>query len=298
MNSPASPAPPRRILAVFNPAAGRTRGAHFARVVEALRRHGCAVTIMETESRGHAETIARAASDETYDVLAAAGGDGTINEIVNGLCGRALALGIIPLGTANVLAREIGLGRSAEAVARTLAFGPVREIHLGRANGRCFVMMAGIGFDANVVSRVSLRLKRRLGPLAYIWQGARQAVTERFEPCHVTIDGTASSAISVVACKGRRYGGPFIAAPGASLNQGQFHVLLMKGQGWFSVLRYGLALVFGRVTVWPDVQLVVGRDIVVSGREGQPVQADGDIVAHLPVHIVIDPSPLRLIYPR
>src|SRR5689334_19804350 len=97
----------RRILVIFNPAAGRKRRPALNRVVAAIRAQGCGVTLLETAAPGDAELIARAASPQDFDVVAAAGGDGTINEIVNGLRGQALALGIIPLGTANVLADEI-----------------------------------------------------------------------------------------------------------------------------------------------------------------------------------------------
>src|SRR5262249_19737046 len=100
------------------------------------------------------------------------------------------------------------------------------------------------------------------------------------------------------ACNGRRYGGPFVAAPMANLADASFQVVLMKGRGWFSVMRYGISLIFGKVGMWPDVQITSGRDVVISGATGQPVQADGDIVAALPVRIEIDHEPVRLVYPN
>lgn len=287
----------RRILLIFNPAAGGNRRARFARVVTALRAFPCSLTIVETASAGHAETLARAASPTEYDVVAACGGDGTINEVINGLTGKDLALGIIPLGTANVLAEEIGLVRTPEKLAAALATGPIRTVHAGRANGRRFTMMAGVGFDAVVVHGVSLKLKKWLGPLAYVWESMRQAAKYGFQPHDVTIDGVPYRPVSMVACKGRRYGGPFIAAPDASLGEDKFHVVLMNGRGWLSVLRYGIALALGRLTAWRDVQLVSGREVIVRGADGQPVQADGDIIATLPLRIALDPDPIRLVYP-
>lgn len=291
----------RRILAVFNPAAGRNRRFRFDHIVAGLRDMGCSVSVMETTAPGHAERIAREVGDD-FDVIAAAGGDGTVNEIVNGLAGKSssgksIALGIIPLGTANVLADEIGLSRDAEAITRTLAVGPIRPIHVGRVNGRRFVMMAGAGFDANVVSGVSLALKKVIGPLAYVWQSAVQAFREDGAGCEVTIDGTVYQTVSVVACNGRRYGGPFIAAPDASLAEDCFHVVLMQGRGWFNTARYGAALMLGRISKLHDVRLVKGREVLVRGVPGHPVQADGDIVAHLPAKIAVDPEPVQLIFP-
>jgi len=286
----------RRILAVFNPAAGRNRRERFDHVVSALRAHGCLVNVLVTEAAGHAEAIARGLGDD-YDVIAAAGGDGTVNEIVNGLAGKPIALGLIPLGTANVLADEISLPRGVDQLARVLAEGPVREINLGRVNGRRFVMMAGVGFDANVVDGVSLGLKKAVGPLAYVWQAAVEGFRQSTTPCKATIDGVMHHPASVVACNGRRYGGPFIAAPDADLVDKCFHVVLMQSSRWRDVARYGVALVLGRIGKLSDVRIIPAREIVVDGVAGRPVQADGDIIARLPATISIDPEPLKLIFP-
>lgn len=292
-----SPAAARRILAIFNPASGRNRRARFDEVVAALRAHGCPVSVLVTEAAGHAEAIARGVGDD-FDVIVAAGGDGTVNEIVNGLPGKSIALGLIPLGTANVLADEIALPRSVEQMARILAEGPVREINLGRANGRRFVMMAGVGFDANVVDGVSLTLKKAVGPFAYVWQAAVEGFRQSTTPCEAVIDGTLHKTASVVACNGRRYGGPFIAAPDAALVDKCFHVVLMPSSRWLDVARYGIALVLGRIGKLSDVRIIPAQEIVVNGVAGRPVQADGDIIARLPATISVDPEPLKLIFPK
>jgi YegS/Rv2252/BmrU family lipid kinase len=236
------------------------------------------------------------------DVIAVAGGDGTINEVVNGLAGSSVALGVIPLGTANVLADEIGLKRAPGDVARVLAEGPIRPISVGLANGRRFVMMAGAGFDASVVDQVSLSLKRRLGPFAYVWQTFKHAFTDRFAECEVTVDGVAYKTVSAVVCNGRHYGGPFVAAPAAALTDGLLHVILLKGRGWLSVARYSIALLMGRLGKLADVEFVLGREVIVREVKGRgvanlPVQADGDIITHLPARFGVDPMPVGLVWP-
>jgi len=147
----------RRILVIFNPAAGHNSRPRFDQVIAILKETGCAVAVMETNAPGHAEALASAATN--IDVIAAAGGDGTINEVVNGLAknfyARDIAIGLIPLGTANVLADEIGLSRTPERIAQTLRQGVVRPIYVGRVNGRRFVMMA--------VARGTTFLKDALG---------------------------------------------------------------------------------------------------------------------------------------
>ena len=290
-------APPRHIFAIFNPAAGRNRRQRFDEIVTLLRKEGCAVSVHVTNARGDAEAMVRSLSSSTTDLVAAAGGDGTINEVVNGLRGTGIALGIIPLGTANVVADEIGLRKDTPGIVRALAHGSLRPIHVGLCNGRRFVMMAGVGFDANVVARVSPRLKKLLGPLAYVSIACVQGFRDPFARCDVTIDGRNYKSISVVACNGRRYGGPFLAAPSANLADDSFQVILMKGRGWFSVARYGAALMLGKVAIWPDVEVITGRHVTIEGAAGQAVQADGDVVAALPARIEVDAEPVRLAYP-
>lgn len=292
-----SPVSNRHIFAIFNPAAGRNRRQRFDEIVTLLRKEGCAVSVHVTNARGDAEAMVRALSSTRIDLVAAAGGDGTINEVVNGLRGTGIALGIIPLGTANVVADEIGLRKDAPTIVRTLAYGPLRSIHVGLCNGRRFVMMAGVGFDANVVARVTTRLKKLLGPLAYVWMAGLQGFRDPFARCDVMIDGVPYKSVSVVACNGRRYGGPFLAAPTADLADDSFQVILMKGRGWFSVARYGAALMLGKIAIWPDVEVITGRHVTIEGASGQAVQADGDLVAALPARIEVDPEPVRLAYP-
>lgn len=288
---------PRRVVVVFNPAAGRSRRRRLDGVVEALQNHGCTVDVVETTAPGHAEHIAKDLNDQDVDVLAAAGGDGTVNEVVNGLRGKSVALAVIPLGTANVLADEVGLGRKTQRIAKAIAFGTFRNIHVGSANGRRFVMMAGAGFDAEVVDGVELALKKIVGPLAYVWEMTRQAFIYGFNGCEVEIDGKHYHAVSAIVCNGRSYGGPFTAAPMASLEDDCFYVVMFERKGWFNVLRYGVALVAGRLSRLPDVTVVPGRHVILEGGEGAPVQADGDILTRLPADIAIDDEPVRLAFP-
>jgi YegS/Rv2252/BmrU family lipid kinase len=290
----------RRVLVIYNPTAGQWRRRRLAATLRHLSDIGCPLTVHETSQPGDAEEKARALSDADFDVVAAAGGDGTINEVANGLInaqGPVPPLAIIPLGTANVLANEIGLGGRAEAIARAIAAGRRSTVHLGKANGRHFIMMAGVGFDAHVVANVDIALKRRTGKAAYVLETLVQALRYGFAPCMVDIDGRAFDARSVVVCNGRHYGGPFVAAPRASLADPLFEVCLFQQGGWPHVLRYGAALVLGRLDRLPDVRIEAGRQVRITGEAGLPVQGDGDIIARLPVDIEVSDRTLELIVP-
>ena len=137
---------PRNALVIFNPTAGGRRRARLDRVLAHMRALGAVVTLHETTARGDAERTAREAPADVHDVIVAAGGDGTINEVINGLAGRRMPLGIIPLGTANVLAAELDLPQDIDGLARTIALGRTSPVNLGEVNGRRFVMMAGVCF--------------------------------------------------------------------------------------------------------------------------------------------------------
>ena len=288
----------RRLLVVFNPAAGRKRRPRYEAVLAALRNEGCAVTAVETTAPGHAEQLARDLAPMAFDVIVAAGGDGTINEIVNGLGDKAVALGLIPLGTANVLADELKIPRKPAAIAHVLAHGAPVRIYTGLANGRRFCMMAGVGFDARVVAGVSLPLKKKLGPLAYVVQTAKLAFSDAFAANRITIDGVARETVSAVVSKGRYYGGPFVAVREATVTDDRLHVILMHGRGPMSVIRYGLALMMGRLAKLGDVEIAPAKEIAIAGEDGAPVQADGDIITHLPVRISVDSRPLAVISPK
>lgn len=292
---------PRRVLVIYNPAAGRNRRRKLAEVVELLKQRGCVVAERQTTQRGDAEQFAREASAAEFDVVVAAGGDGTVNEVVNGLVARPdrPRLAVIPLGTANVLALEIGLDpKDAEAIADTIAGGPARTVHLGLANGRHFVLMAGAGLDAHVVEGVNVALKRRTGKLAYVVESLRQAFGYDFPALQIRANGQTYEGRMAVACKGRFYGGPFIAAPGARLEDPTLEVCILPKSGVGGVVRYGLALPMNKLADLPEVQVVSAESITILGPRGAPLQGDGDIVARLPAEISIARETVELIVPE
>lgn len=198
-----------------------------------MRRRGCRVALRSTRARGDAETFARQALQNREfgggpDVVVAAGGDGTINEVVNGMIGSAMQLAILPLGTANVLAAEIGTPRSADAIADAIVAGRTRSVHIGTANNRAFLQMAGIGMDAHVVERVSSPLKHLMGKAAYGLAILRWLMAPPLTRYEVHVGNLRFSAASVIVANGRYYGGTFVCAPAASLDIPTFEVCIFE----------------------------------------------------------------------
>jgi len=289
----------RHILIIVNPAAGRARSSErrLGRFVAALERQGCTVVLRRAgPSPGQVERLAGQA-EPGFDAIVAAGGDGTISAVVNGLGGRAVPFGVLPLGSANVLAREIRLPRAPEALASLIATGPVSPIWPGRVGERAFVMMASAGFDSEIVAALSPELKRRVGRLAFAWGFLVRLW--HCPACELTVraDGVEYRAAAVVAAKGRHYAGPFVVAPGADLAEPVLELVLLDRRGRWAILRYATALFLGRVPRLGDIAIVRARQASVAGNRALPVQADGEIVGELPITLAVADRPLLLIRP-
>jgi YegS/Rv2252/BmrU family lipid kinase len=287
------------VLIIVNPAAGRSHSSRrrLDRVVAALERRGCAVVLRRAGPvTGDVERLAREAEAD-FDIIVAGGGDGTLNAVVNGMAGATRAIALLPLGTANVLAREIGLPRDPERLAELIAAGSARPIWPGRVGDRLFLTMASSGFDAETVAAVNPRLKRYLGRLAFAW--AILVCLRRYRACElgVRVDGVEHRAATVIAAKGRLYAGPHVIAPRADLAEPMLDLVLLQRSGRLAVLRYLGALLLGRVSGRQDITVLRARGAFVSAAEAVPVQADGEIVARLPVLIGIAEQPLRLVQP-
>jgi YegS/Rv2252/BmrU family lipid kinase len=294
---------PRRLLVIYNPTAGGSRRRRFEAVLADLADLGCPMDVRPTTGPGDAAVFAQQADPAVHDLVVAAGGDGTINEVVNGLVklpeGRP-PLAVLPLGTANVLAAELGVDLDPAQIARTIAQGQVQPVSLGRAEaengeGRAFSLMAGAGFDARVVAGIDLRVKRLLGKGAYVLGGLCQMSRRKPPPLKITIDGQVYEAASVVVSNARFYGGRYLLAPQASLADPLLHVCLFRYGDVLHILRYAMALQRGELLRESSFQIVTGRDIRIEGDPGAPLQADGDIIAHLPVRISALPHALNMV---
>ena len=301
----------RRILIIANPAAGRSwlRRRRLDRIVAALRRRGCTVVLRQSgPTPGDVERLAREAETD-FEVIVAAGGDGTINAIANGLAngiaegiakgigGSARPIAILPFGTANVLAHEIGLPRNAEALAEMIAAGPVQAIRPGMVDGRLFLTMASTGFDAETVATVDPRLKRWLGRLAFVWAILLRLLSYRDCTLTVAVDGVTHRAATVVASRGKLYAGPYVIASEADLAAPILHLVLLRRSGRLAVLRYLAALLSGQIARRDDVVTLRAQRATVSCSSAVRVQADGEPTGRLPATFAVAEQPLRLVHP-
>ena len=294
--------PPQPMLIIANPIAGRRRPHLLWRVVDVLVQNGVRVEVAQTKRAGDATAWARAAALAGTRVIVAAGGDGTIAEVANGITGTESKLGIIPQGTANVFAHEVGLPASAHELAAALAFGRGRHVWPGHfVNGvrsGLFMQMLGVGFDAHVVHRLSPRLKRFTGRWAYVGQTMRELSRYRYHPIRLSLDGQPTEAASVVIAKGRFYGGPFLLAPAADPGKPGFSVILFEHSGPAAALAYGAALPLNRLSRSRGIRVAHAERIEFPDGARIPAQADGDAAGWAPSLVTDSPNQIELVLPQ
>jgi diacylglycerol kinase (ATP) len=296
----------RTIRLISNPNAGRggrRRAAQVERFCELLRARGIEVEVVSTNAAGHATRLAsEAARDEVGEVIVS-GGDGTINEALQGLVGTRVRLGIWPAGTANVLARELRLPFDAEGAAEVIARGATRRIYAGSATEersgarRYFFLMAGIGLDASVVERVRPRLKRRVGEGAFWVSGLAHLVRWRPIPFRVEIDGQTYPATFAAFGRAAHYGGDLSVTPRARLDEPEFEICIVNSGSRLRFL-YLLAHSLRPNGVQRELAFVRYVRATRARATGEArMQVDGELVGHLPVSFEIVPEPIEVIAP-
>jgi len=272
--------------------------------VEILERNGHNVTIAPTTGPGTAGAIAREHIGRGADLILVAGGDGTINEAAEGLIHTDVPLGILPAGTANVLAMETRLGGRLERAAERLEECRPRRIPAGRLTcdggrvSRHFLLMAGIGLDAHVVYHVSAPLKARTGKFAY-WVAAWRLLGRRLPQIQVEANGQRHECSFALLSKVRNYGGDFEIAREVNLFEDQFELVLFEGRSSTRYVKYLAGLAFRRLQGMSGVKTLRTARATFScpGEARAYVQIDGEFAGHLPAEATIVPDALTLLVP-
>ncbi|GAA0778666.1 diacylglycerol/lipid kinase family protein [Roseibium denhamense] len=285
------------VLIMANP----TSGGFSARFLEDVRtRLGAAGCTAEIRLTRHAGEIGELCSDPEFRVktLVIAGGDGSINEALTGLQDHPEPprLAVIPFGTANVLALELGLPRNAQKIADMIVGEVTRPLHFGLANGRPFVLMVSSGFDAEVVHGVPLALKRKLKKLAYVITAVRLAFKRDTTDLDVAIDGKVHHAKMAVASNARHYGGPFVICPGGATEAG-LHMVILEKDDPFSAFLYGLALLSGRIERARGARVIPFQQATITSLRPAAAQVDGDPFGATPLTITAADTAIPILVP-
>lgn len=311
----------RRVALVYNPASGQysaRRAAAIQDALDVLRSTGVETEEFETDGAGGGIDCARRAIDAGCDAVLACGGDGTVHEVVQSLVGTNVALGVIPLGTANALASNLGLLGTPAKVTRKLLDAaheriPVGRIHFqdndGNPGSRYFIVAAGVGADALLMSRMDAGLKRRLGYILYLTEAFRIWATDPFPLFKAAFTKNGHDAAKVaeisqlLAVRVRSFGGVLRElAPGATIHSGNLNLLAFKTRNRLRYLSFLLAVIAGRHTFLRDIELWNATSVECMQRNGSStpifVEADGEVLGSLPVRLEVVPDALTLLVPQ
>ena len=293
---------------IFNPTAGggRSEERHIDEARKILARAGIETSLRPTLSRGDATRLARDAVAEGRDMVIVCGGDGTINEVVNGLAGSRVPMAILPSGTANILAKELGLPWDIGKAAKLVSSGKPRRIALGllssSVNGnasRYFLCVGGAGPDGAMCHALDPGFKKKTGILAYWMEGVRQLFRYSFPRFRVISAGRELEASMVVVGRTKHYGGPFRITTGADLFEDAFEVLALTTRSRMRYLSFLPALWLGYLRRLEGVHTWKTNELVCQpGDDGIAyTQVDGEPSGHLGVKFTIVPDALTLIVP-
>ena len=295
-----------RGVLIYNPTAGG--GANAARVDAArkvLLKHVREVEKARTERPHHASALARKAQESGADLVIVCGGDGTVNEAVQGLapkCGASLL--VLPGGTANVLSMEVGLPADPCGAAALLPALEEQEASLGCVDflksgaRRYFLLMCGAGIDAEVAAGIDLRIKARLGEGAY-WLSGLQRMFRPFPKLRAFGAGAQKQRSFVVVSKSRKYGGGIVLTPRANLLADRFEVAEFSGANCLPYFSHVLGMALGAAARWPGIEHYLADEVRLESADGAvvKVQVDGEVAGALPIRVTMRPQALRILLP-
>jgi YegS/Rv2252/BmrU family lipid kinase len=285
----------KNTVVILNPAANSDRARRWRTRVEELTQD---CTLRATSAPGEAEAMARHAADEGYEKIVAAGGDGTINEVVNGLAGSKAMLGLLPMGTVNVFAMELGLpSHNLDLCWQIIQGQNTRLVDLPSANNKYFVQLAGVGLDAQVVKETSATLKRSFGPLSYLISAAQIAARRPPRLFIESQDTNVTEGSFVLIGNGRRYGGPFPFFKQAVIDDGLLDVVVFKALGYLEIIKYLQDVFFSSEIRLPEVEYFQTRRLHVSSDQDVPVELDGELLGNCPVEFQMRERSLRVLTP-
>jgi len=287
-----------RIKLIANPVSGGDARPRIQKAAAELQKLGADVEMCLTAARGDARKAAAQARAEGFDRIVAAGGDGTLNEVVNGVAAPDVPIAFLPLGTVNVFALEAGIPRQLDQACALAVNGSPRQITLGRINDDLFLRMASVGWDAEAVAHVRTGLKRLIGRLAYAASALEVLLLKPPAAVElVTPEGFSHSGYGVVVSNCRFYGGRYMVTPGASMLRDDFEVCLLRQGGRLAMLKFAATLLLKQPLKPPLVEYFTLSSARLQGQK-VAVQVDGDAWGTLPVSLEAVPGAVAMVLPE
>ncbi|MCX7829512.1 MAG: diacylglycerol kinase family lipid kinase [Acidobacteria bacterium] len=284
---------------IFNPAAGRASQKKINFAVDFLSKKQVNPVLFTTEKKFDAENISERCLKENYKKIIIAGGDGTINEAIQPIVFSKCTIGILPLGTANVLAREIGIPLSFKKALRVLIEGKERKVSVGKIiilpqkKSRYFLLMCGIGFDAEVVNSNSEILKKNIGRFSYVYSALKTLFSYTPEKLNFKLDKEEFIGYSALVSNSSRYGGNFKIAKTASIFEPELHSIIMENDNPLDIVKVALSSLFKSYPAFEGLHFRISKRIEITGNA--KIQLDGDFAGTLPCLIEAVPDALSVV---
>lgn len=291
-----------RACIIRNPAAGRALPLdELNRILRPLEDAGWELSIRSVDEDGVGATeLARQAVEDGCDVVVAVGGDGTVNQVLQAVAGTDTALGVLPVGTGNVWAREVGIPSEPRLAVQVLEQGWVRRVDVGVAGDRLFLLMAGVGYDALVTEKTNAESKRKLGIFAYIVAGLTVALNFVGRRITIQADGVERRCRALLAVVGntRLYGVLVSVTNEARIDDGLLDVCVFKGTGVLRGILHAILVLLGRHRHDPGVIYLRASKVTIHSQRPLRVQVDGDPIGSTPMEFSVRPRALKVIVPK
>ncbi|MBL8149991.1 MAG: diacylglycerol kinase family lipid kinase [Blastocatellia bacterium] len=290
----------RSALVIYNPKSGRSRerSAGIEEFLRLLAKKSIRAEVRATEQAGHASILAREAVEQGFDLIVANGGDGTLNEVLQGIVGSSTALAVWPGGTANVVALDLKLPRKPDQIVELIASDSKKRVNVGRAGSRYFFFTAGIGLDAEIINRVSSELKKQIGKGAFWLAGFSHLI--KWEPTTIflEIDGKEYEGTFVVIGKSFGYGGTLSLTPHARLDDPHLDVCIFSGKSKLQYLNYLVAAIQKEQLKMEGVTYLKTEHVKATSTKPLPIQVDGEVVCTLPTEFEVVKNAVTLYVPN
>jgi YegS/Rv2252/BmrU family lipid kinase len=287
-----------KIMIIANPNAGGFRKVSMNSIKNYLEEKGADVTVYWTVKKGDAKDHAANIKEGEYDVVVAAGGDGTVNEVINGIAKKKINFGVIPAGTVNVFAIETGIPFDSFKACDVILQNNTKKINLGIADDRYFVLMASAGFDAYVAYNIHAGLKSVAGRLGFVLHGIFLLLFYKFPKIKITTGHGTYYGYTVIVSNMKMYAGKIHITPNASFLSNDFEVCILTKKGAISIIKFLFYVLFKKQTSMNELTFLHAKKITLESNSPCSIQADGDGIGGLPKKIKIMKRALSVVLPR
>ncbi len=288
----------KKVLLIINPNSGFGLGkTYLPKIKEFFEKKNIKLDVFQTKKSKDATNFARKNKNK-YNIIIASGGDGTINEVINGLVGGKASLAIIPLGTANVLASQFNIPTDVEQACKLILKKKPKKVDLGKANNHYFLQSCGVGFDGLVISQVNTKYKQKTGKLLFYLNIFKCLFKFSLPELRIIVDKKLTNGYTAIIMNSKYYGGKIIMAENAKMNDGLFDIIVFEKSSpllMFQVVFSGI--LFGKLLDFDNISIYKGKNIKIqSVGEKSFVQTDGELIGKTPIKISVLHNKLKVVY--